>query len=63
MKNTLGITLSYAIQNNPKGIAKAITIGKDYLSSDDICLITGDTIYIYIRGQHNYTTIEGFLGC
>lgn len=56
MKNTLGVTLSYAIQNNPKGIAEAITIGKDFLSSDDICLITGDTI-IYILGDSIITQL------
>jgi len=40
----LGVTLSYAIQDNPKGIADAITIGRGYVGNDDICLITGDTL-------------------
>lgn len=42
----IGINLSYAIQKEPNGIAEAITIGKDFLADDDVCLITGDTIIL-----------------
>lgn len=40
------IRFSYAIQNTPEGIAQAISIGKDFIDKDSVCLITGDTIII-----------------
>jgi glucose-1-phosphate thymidylyltransferase len=42
----MGINLSYAIQKDPNGMAEAITIGKDFLANDDVCLITGYTIIL-----------------
>lgn len=43
---SFNVSLSYAIQDNPRGIADAITIGANFLKNDDFCLITGDTIII-----------------
>lgn len=40
----LNCQISYAVQYEPKGIAKALIIGKDFIGNDDVCLITGDTI-------------------
>lgn len=39
-----GVTFYYAIQNEPNGIAEAMSIGKDFIGEEGICLITGDTI-------------------
>lgn len=39
-------TFIYAYQDTPKGIADALTIGKDYVDKEGVCLITGDTILI-----------------
>ena len=41
----LGLTIHYAIQNEPKGIAQAFTIGADFIGDDDVCLILGDNIF------------------
>lgn len=41
----LGIRIRYAIQNEPKGIAEAFTIGGDFIGDDDVCLILGDNIF------------------
>lgn len=41
----LGIRLSYKIQEEPKGIAQAFTIGADFVGEDDVCLILGDNIF------------------
>ena len=41
----LGLTIHYAIQNEPKGIAQAFTIGADFVGNDDVCLILGDNIF------------------
>ncbi len=41
----LGLHIEYAIQNEPKGIAEAFTIGADFIGNDDVCLILGDNIF------------------
>lgn len=43
--NQLGLNIQYAIQNEPKGIAQAFTIGADFIGADDVCLILGDNIF------------------
>lgn len=40
----LGCKVTYAIQNEPNGIADAINIAADFIGKDGVCLITGDTI-------------------
>ena len=41
----LGMHLEYRIQEEPKGIAQAFTIGADFIGNDDVCLILGDNIF------------------
>lgn len=41
----IGIELSYAIQEEPKGIAQAFLIGKDFIGNEEVCLILGDNIF------------------
>jgi len=40
-----GVTLSYADQPRPEGIAQAFLIGKEFLGSHPACLILGDNIF------------------
>jgi len=40
----LGISLSYIVQDEPKGIAEAFIIGADFIGSDAVSLILGDNI-------------------
>ena len=49
----LGLTIHYAIQNEPKGIAQAFTIGADFIGNDDVCLILGDNIF-YMGDQFHF---------
>ncbi|MBO5442362.1 MAG: glucose-1-phosphate thymidylyltransferase RfbA [Alphaproteobacteria bacterium] len=43
--HNLGLDISYKVQEEPKGIAQAFTLGADFIGSDDVCLILGDNIF------------------
>ena len=40
-----GITLSYAVQPSPEGIAQALLIGADFIGDESVCLILGDNLF------------------
>ncbi|SEI77290.1 glucose-1-phosphate thymidylyltransferase [Alkalibacterium gilvum] len=41
----LGLTLEYAIQEKPEGLAQAFIIGEDFIEDESVCLVLGDNIY------------------
>ena len=41
----IGVSLSYAVQDRPGGIAESFVIGKEFIGDDDVCLILGDNIF------------------
>jgi len=41
----LGLTLSYAVQPSPDGLAQAFIIGEKFIGSDTVCMILGDNIF------------------
>ena len=42
---SIGMEFKYLIQPYPGGLAQAFTLGKDFISDDDVCLILGDNIF------------------
>ena len=68
----LGLTLSYAEQPTPDGLAQAFIIGKEFIGEDSVCLVLGDNIFygqgfscmlketVRIVEEENKATIFGY---
>jgi glucose-1-phosphate thymidylyltransferase len=41
----LGISLSYAVQERPEGLAQAFLIGEEFIEEDSVALVLGDNIF------------------
>ena len=41
----LGMTFSYAVQDQPRGLADAFIIGADFIGKDSVALVLGDNIF------------------
>ena len=60
----LGISLQYAVQDNPEGIAQALIIAEEFIESDSVALILGDNIFHGTglgRDLANSVNLEGSL--
>jgi glucose-1-phosphate thymidylyltransferase len=58
-----GLSISYAEQAHPNGLAEAFVIGADFIGDDDVSLVLGDNIF-YGHGfskvlQHNAADMDG----
>lgn len=50
---SLGIKFSYAVQDDPNGLAEAFIIGEEFIGDDNIALILGDNVF----HGHRFTEI------
>lgn len=41
----LGISLSYCVQETPRGLADAFILGEAFIGDDSVCLILGDNVF------------------
>ncbi|MGV3278674.1 glucose-1-phosphate thymidylyltransferase RfbA [Rickettsiales bacterium LUAb2] len=62
----LGISLSYKVQDTPRGLADALIIGEEFINNDSVALILGDNIFygsrfteLLTNSVNNISTLGG----
>ena len=45
----MGISITYKVQDKPRGLADAFIIGEEFIGDDSVCLVLGDNVF-YSRG-------------
>ena len=62
--SAFGLSISYAIQSEPKGIPDAFVVGKHFIGNDDVFLVLGDNIF-YGSGLTKIlnTAVDSNRGC
>lgn len=67
----LGVHISYAVQDSPRGLADAFIVGEEFIGDDSCCMILGDNIFYgdqfekkLVKARENaeegYATIFGY---
>ena len=68
--SAFGITLSYAVQPEPNGLAQAFIIGREFVGIDRVALVLGDNIFYghglpellgFATGRETGATVFGYV--
>jgi glucose-1-phosphate thymidylyltransferase len=43
--NAIGLSISYAVQEHPRGLADAFIVGRNFIGADTVALVLGDNIF------------------
>jgi len=57
-----GISISYAQQPSPDGLAQAFTIGADFIGDDEVCLVLGDNVFYGLGLGTQLARMRGLTG-
>ena len=57
-----GITITYAVQDRPEGLAQAFVIGADHIGTGSVALVLGDNIFYVPGGGTNLKRLAGVEG-
>ncbi len=41
----LGISITYKVQESPRGLADAFILGEEFIGEDSVCLVLGDNVF------------------
>ncbi len=53
--SSFGVSISYAEQPSPDGLAQAFLIGEEFIGNDNVCMVLGDNIFF---GHHFTESLE-----
>lgn len=51
----IGVSFTYKVQEQPKGLAEAFILGEEFIGDDSVCLILGDNVF---HGQNLTATLR-----
>ena len=41
----IGVSITYKVQDTPRGLADAFILGEDFIGNDSVCLVLGDNVF------------------